>query len=617
MTRRQPKRRNVAPVPAIVESVEPRLLLSATMSGNGTWTIRGTSASDEIYISRDETDSSYLLVEVNGQVVDYQPADDVAKIVVLGRRGHDYIEISESAGEIVIPAVLRGQAGHDTIIGGSGNDRIYGNGGSDELEGNDGDDSIYGGGGHDYLSGGFGDDLLRGGRGRNEIVDEPVVEPEQPEEESSEEEVTFTTRVPAEWERHDSTWMQWPKGEEVSYRSNFAGIIRTLQAYEQVNLAVESSRAQTQASQYLQEQGVPLGNVQFHIMPYDWSWMRDNGAIWVEKTGSDGSQAMAVQDWGFDGWGGDGGPSRKDDAVPQHVASIENAEYEQVSVVLEKGTLEFNGKDTVITSWTVLHDRNPDMTRGQLESVLKDKFGVSKVVWLEGSSASDLTDGHVDGIARFVSENTVVVGRYTDQSDPDAALYEDAAAKIRAAGFNVVRMNIQGYVRYRNEWLPANYLNYLVANDVVVASSYGNAAFDNAARTQLQQLYPNRDIVLTDTRELWYNGGAVHCVTNDQPLLIRANVAAQSVASRVLTPVTTDVTTTSREEVSVPRRPETIAEQSTVSERVDDGFYEDSSSNSGVRSPSYVDDWWNTDLPRRETQYVDQFFSTGQSDWWF
>ena len=93
--------------------------------------------------------------------------------------------------------------------------------------------------------------------------------------------------------------------------------------------------------------------------------MRDNGAIWVEETAADGSKKMVVQDWGFDGWGGDGGPSRRDDAVPCQVANIEGVGCDRVDVVLEKGTLEFNGKDTLITSWTVLHDRNPHMSRAQ------------------------------------------------------------------------------------------------------------------------------------------------------------------------------------------------------------------------------------------------------------
>lgn len=525
MTRRNAKRQSYSNVPAVVEAVEPRMLLSATLSGNGTWTIRGTNASDEIYIARDETDSSVLLAEVNGQVIDWQFEADVSRIRVYGGRGHDHIEIDETAGAIGTRTLLKGQQGHDTIIGGSGNDRIIGNGGHDELIGNDGNDVVLGGSGNDYLSGGLGEDRLRGGSGRNEIVDEPVSTPEDPEEE-----VSVSLRVPAEWEQHDSTWMQWPKGEETSYRSNFAGIIGALQGYEEINLVVQSQSALNQARQFLQSRGVPLTNVNVHIMPYDWSWMRDNGAIWVEQTDSDGNRSHVVQDWGFDGWGGDGGPSRNDDAVPCRVAAIEGVQCQSIPVVIEKGTLEFNGRDTVITSWTVLHDRNPGMTRSQLETALKDNFGVSKVVWLEGASPYDLTDGHVDGIARFVNENTVVVGRYSDQSDPEAALYEDAARRIRDAGLNVVRMDIPGYVRYRGEWLPANYLNYLVANGVVIGSSYGNAQFDNAARQQLQQLFPDRDIILTDTRELWLNGGAVHCVTNDQPLL---NTAPPALASAV------------------------------------------------------------------------------------
>lgn len=494
------------------------MLLSATLNGEGIWIIRGTNRADEIFVARDDQNSGNLLVEVNGRIIDQQAAADVSKIIVLGRRGNDHIEIDETAGEIAIPTLLKGQQHRDTIIGGSGNDAIRGEGGHDVLEGQAGDDSIFGGNGHDHLSGGTGVDILRGGRGRDTIVDEPEPEP-APEIPDPPPEAAPTLRVPAEWEAQDSVWMQWPKGEEVSYRDNFAGIINALQGYQEVNLVVQSQSALNGARQFLQSRGVPLNNVNFHIMPYDWSWMRDNGAIWVEKTDANGQRSLIVQDWGFDGWGGDGGPSRRDDAVPCRVAAIEGVECETIPVVLEKGTLEFNGKDTVITSWTVLSDRNPNMSRGQLEAVLKERFGVSKVVWLEGASQGDLTDGHVDGIARFVNENTVVVGRYADPTDPDAALYERAAATIRAAGFNVVRMDVPGYVRYRNEWLPANYLNFLVANRVVVASSYGNAAWDAAALAQLQQLFPNRDVILTDTRELWLNGGAVHCVTNDQPLL--------------------------------------------------------------------------------------------------
>ena len=140
-------------------------------------------------------------------------------------------------------------------------------------------------------------------------------------------------------------------------------------------------------------------------------------------------------------------------------------------------------------------------------------------MWLEGSLEGDITDGHVDGIARFVNANTVVVNRITDPYDPYAQYYENAANTIASAGLNVVRLDIQGYINYYGEELEANYANYLVANGVVIASSFGNAQFDAHAKQQLEALFPNRDVRLTDTRDLWISGGAVHCVTNDQPLL--------------------------------------------------------------------------------------------------
>ena len=509
------------------ESLEPRQLMAGDLSGNGNWNIGGTMKADEIYIARDSAEPNLLLAEVNGKIIDAQYESDVKSIRVRGYAGNDHIEIDQSAGEIKTRTWFSGDHGNDVIIGGSGNDVILGSHGNDELIGNGGRDYIVGNNGDDYLEGTRAHrDVLKGGRGNNELVWTDDIQSDE-----------LTNRVPAEWEKHDSTWMQWPKGQESSYRENFAGIIGILADYEQINIAVESGSARTQATQFLQQRGVAMNNVNFHIMPYDWSWMRDNGAIWVEKTDAEGGKSMGVQDWGFNGWGGDGGPSRKDDAVPTHVAKIENVAYEKVNVTLEKGTLEFNGKDTVIASWTVLSDRNPGMSKAQLEIVFSDKFGVSKTVWISGKSDGDLTDGHVDGIARFVNETTVVVARHADHSDPDAALYENAARSIRNAGFNVVRLDIPGYVQYRGEWLPANYTNYLVANDVVIASSYGNARFDDAAKAQLQKLFPNRDIQMTDTRELWYNGGAVHCVTNDQPLL-QAN-RSNSQPARALVPVNT------------------------------------------------------------------------------
>ena len=319
-------------------------------------------------------------------------------------------------------------------------------------------------------------------------------------------------RVPAEWEPHQATWMQWPKGVEASYRPNFSGIIDALQGYEPVHILVVSSSARNQAQSYLTDRGVPLANITWHIMPYDAAWMRDNGPVWIE-----GYRGPFVQDWGFDAWGELYPPWDDDDAVPCQVAAIESVPCEVYELINERGTLEFNGVDTLITSWCCLSDRNPAVSQAEMEALFQEAFGVTQVVWLLSGPSDDLTGGHVDGIARFIDEDTVVVARYVDQGDPDAWVYEEAATIIQNAGFEVLRLDVPGDVMYSGSSMSANYLNWLVANGVVVMCGFGVPAWDNAAKATVEGYFPGRDVVVVETLEIWRWGGGVHCVTNDQP----------------------------------------------------------------------------------------------------
>ncbi|MCK5076854.1 MAG: agmatine deiminase family protein, partial [Calditrichia bacterium] len=321
-----------------------------------------------------------------------------------------------------------------------------------------------------------------------------------------------TRRIPAEWEPQKSTWMQWPRASEASNRDNFSGIIDALQEYEHIDILVASESEKTAAQNFLAGNGVPETNIVWHIIPYDWAWMRDNGPVWIDVNGS-----LIVQDWGFDGWGGVVPYWNNDDAVPPHVASAENVSSESYSLINERGTLEFNGVDALITSWPCLSDRNPGISQDDMEAELKAAFGVTTVVWLLSYPPGDLTKGHVDGIARFINEDTVVVARYVDQSDPDAPVYEEAATIIQEAGFQVLRLDVPGKVNYLGSEMEANYTNWLVANGVVILCGFGAPEWDNAAKTTVEGYFPGRDVIVTDVRELWYNGGGVHCVTNDQP----------------------------------------------------------------------------------------------------
>ncbi len=321
-------------------------------------------------------------------------------------------------------------------------------------------------------------------------------------------------RVPAEWEPHAATWMQWPRQNEHWSRADHAGIIDALQEYEPIHVLVENATAEDGARAFLEQRGVPLTNLTFHQVPYDWSWMRDNGPVWAVDDGE-----LVVQDWGFDAWGGLDPEHELDDAVPCWVADQTGARCDVYELINERGTLEFNGVDTLITSWTCLHDRNPDVSKQEMETLFATAFGVTRVIWLEGASQDDVTGGHVDGIARFIDEDTVAVARYVDQGAPDASMYEDAAAAIEAAGLEVVRIDVPGDITYLGTPMPAIYVNWLVANDAVIATGFAHPEWDAAAKAAIEGFFPGRDVHVVDTRELWFSGGGVHCVTNDQPAL--------------------------------------------------------------------------------------------------
>ncbi len=321
-----------------------------------------------------------------------------------------------------------------------------------------------------------------------------------------------TVRIPAEWEPHKATWMQWPRKPEAGLRRNFSAIIDGLQDYEPIHILVESESAGARARNFLTEAGVPLTNITWHIMDYDWSWMRDNGPVWAKKEGE-----AIVQDWGFNGWGL-GPPYQNDDKVPARVAWIEGVKCDTYRLINERGTLEFNGRDALITSWICLSSRNPGVSHKEMEGILKSAFGVTKIIWLLSEPSDDITNGHVDGIARFIDENTVAVARYTSQTDPDAPVYEEAASIIQNAGFEVVRVDMPGYVMHNGDPLPANYMNWLVANGVVIVPGFGVPAWDAAARATIAGFFPGRDVVMVEILDIWAEGGGVHCVTNDQPV---------------------------------------------------------------------------------------------------
>jgi len=337
--------------------------------------------------------------------------------------------------------------------------------------------------------------------------------------------VCKSIRIPAEWEPHEATWMQWPGKYEKMYRDEFAELIGVLQKYEPIVIVYSYPDLKQNAIDVLTQKGIPLSNIRFEKIPNDNAWMRDNGPVYAVGCGTQWIQDWKFNAWGEMKWGGAFLPYRKDNLVPRKVASLLDMPVDIIDdYILERGNLEVNGIDTAILNWDCQKKRQEGWTKSRTEALFKQKFGIEKVVWAPTSLAGEFTGGHIDGMARFINANTVVVPKYVDQSHAGAAVYEDAAAAIIKAGLNVLRMDMPGYFYFdpnvpgeSGVEMEANYVNWLVGNGVVIATGFGIPEWDSAARSTIEGYFPDRDIHMITSPTIWYYGGGVHCVTNDQP----------------------------------------------------------------------------------------------------
>ena len=343
---------------------------------------------------------------------------------------------------------------------------------------------------------------------------------------SAEEQATVK-RVPAEWEPQEAIWIQWPGQWEKVHETTFARMSKVIAQYQKLHILYHSNKIMNDARSAISHVGGDPDheNIVWHAIENDSAWMRDNGPVYVV----DGDE-MRIQNWEFDAWGGAFGaniPYALDNRVPSEVGAYLGIPVDNIDIVHERGNLEFNGVDTVILNWSVLGDprRNPGYTKEQAEIDLKHHFGVSRLVFVEGVPEGDLTNGHIDGIARFIDPATVVVPDCTANSKcqpndgGDDAVYDGVAATIEAAGFTVIRDPIEGVARYSGYTFDTNYMNWVVGNGFLIAAGFDNPETDAAAKSRLASYFPGRDVYVIEMLSSWAAGGGVHCHTNDQPAM--------------------------------------------------------------------------------------------------
>ena len=333
-------------------------------------------------------------------------------------------------------------------------------------------------------------------------------------------------RVPAEFEPQEAIWLQWPGRFEKTYEPAYARISNVIVQYQKLHILYDTNSIRNQARAAIADAGgdPDHSNIIWRSIPNENAWMRDNGPVYLVQDGE-----MRIQDWEFDAWGGAFGdiPYAQDNAVPIAVGSVLGMPVDHVDIVHERGNLEFNGVDTLLLNWNVIG--NPNRGNGYANKAaadvdLKNYFGVTQVVWADGPISGDDTGGHIDGIARFIDANRVVVGNCTvnghcQPGDPDDQVYDATAADLAAAGFDVIRMDFEAAISYRGQTFDADYLNWGVGNGWVILVGFENPATDNAAKAKLEEWFPDRDVYVIEMLDSWIAGGGVHCHTNDQPAL--------------------------------------------------------------------------------------------------
>jgi agmatine deiminase len=337
---------------------------------------------------------------------------------------------------------------------------------------------------------------------------------------------------PAEWEPHSGTWFSWPRPEGISFPGkyhtvpeNLARIMAEIQSREAVRINVPNENYEHIVRSQLREHSCPTRNIYFHYIRTNESWCRDHGPAFVVKNKRGGGRSAIIVDWGFNAWGGKYPPYDDDDAVPTRIAEELGLAIVYPKIVMEGGAVDFNGAGTVLTTTDCLlnKNRNPKLSRRQIERYLRDYYGQKHVCWLTGGIEGDDTDGHVDDLARFISPTQIVVGVEEDPKDGNYHILTSVRHQLDQLRdqddrpFEIIEIPMPGVVEHDGQRLPATYVNFYFINKALLVPTYRHRRNDRKALDILQHALPRRKVIGIDCTELIWGLGAIHCLAQQQP----------------------------------------------------------------------------------------------------
>ncbi len=335
-------------------------------------------------------------------------------------------------------------------------------------------------------------------------------------------------RFPAEWERHASTWLSYPHnklswpGKIHTIFPYYHQFIKELAKGEKVNINITGQVMQENVMKTLGGAGVDMQQIRFHTNPTNDAWCRDHGPAFLINQGME--IPKVIVNWEYNGWGGKYS-AELDNRIPSKVASCMNIPVYSPGIVMEGGSVDFNGNGTLITTTScLLHpNRNPDLDKKQVEQYLMDYYGVAQVLWLGEGIEGDDTDGHVDDLTRFVNADTVVTMVEHNKKD---ANYKPLKENIKIINsfrllngrqINIIELPMPQPVYYENQRLPASYANFYISNAAVIVPTF-RCRQDEEVLSVLSGCFNDRPVIGIDAVEIIWGLGSWHCLSQQEPV---------------------------------------------------------------------------------------------------
>ncbi len=333
---------------------------------------------------------------------------------------------------------------------------------------------------------------------------------------------------PAEFAPHTATWLSWPHkeaswpGKIDSIYPSYSLFVKYLALSEQVRINVANAAMQVFATMHLEKAGVNMEQVEFYMNPTNDAWCRDHGPAFLVNPNAE--QKKVIVDWNYNAWGNKYPPFDLDDVVPTLIGKSFNIPVYHPGIVMEGGSVDFNGAGTLMTSTCCLlnENRNPHLNQGQIEQYLRDYYGVQQILWVADGIVGDDTDGHIDDTVRFVNEDTVITVVETNQQDENYDLLQTNLKQLKemrligGKQLNIVELPMPDAILYEDQRLPASYANFYISNQHVIVPTFRSDKDDKALQI-ISACFPNRQTVGIDSTDIIWGLGSFHCLSQQEP----------------------------------------------------------------------------------------------------